>query len=154
MAAQPPDPHHFPLQFNAHDLLVRQLDASPELPLAENVGAKSRGIYLLYWKGKLVYVGKAMGRTTIRNRLNQHRRKIESRTGLAAEQFSCRYLRMDDDWIVRAAEDDLIKHYGPAWNTTGFGSHVPGRGRPGVRTSKWDQDFVIRTDWVPPRRRR
>jgi hypothetical protein len=45
---------------------------------------------------------------------------------------------------VRAAEDALIQNYQPLWQKSGFGSHVPGRGRPGIRISKWDQEYPLR----------
>ena len=43
---------------------------------------------------------------------------------------------------VFAAEFALIAEYKPAWNFTGFGSKVPGKGRPGTeRISRWDKQF-------------
>jgi hypothetical protein len=45
---------------------------------------------------------------------------------------------------VRAGEHALIESYEPEWNLSGFGSHVPGRGRPGIRRSKWDTEFPPR----------
>lgn len=55
--------------------------------------------------------------------------------------MTCRFLTIDSDWFVRAAEDALITSYKPLWNASGLGSHVPGRGRPGTRVSQWDQEF-------------
>jgi hypothetical protein len=44
--------------------------------------------------------------------------------------------------MVEAAEDYLIHHYKPEWNGSGFGSHVPGAGRPGIRgPAEWDKKF-------------
>jgi hypothetical protein len=53
-------------------------------------------------------------------------------------------LTIAGDWFVRAAEDALIQHCSPVWNKSGFGSHVPGVGRPGVRVSRWDTEFPLR----------
>lgn len=48
----------------------------------------------------------------------------------------------ESEWWVFAAEFAVIFHYSPEWNATGFGSKVPGKGRPGTeRVSKWDVLF-------------
>ena len=53
---------------------------------------------------------------------------------LAASQVS--------EWWVFAAEYALITHFTPEWNASGFGSKVPGVGRPGTdRVSRWDARF-------------
>ncbi len=122
--------------------VVEKLEASPELELREKVAPQLKGVYALYWKGKLVYAGKAL-HTTLRRRLAEHTRKIASRTNLTLDQMTCRFLTIDSDWFVRAAEDALITNYKPLWNLSGFGSHVPGKGRPGIRISKWDKDFPL-----------
>ena len=77
------DPHHFTFD---HDeaiktQVVEMLEASPKLPLAKGVGPKESGIYALYYKNALVYVGKASKETTkskrdLRGRLGEHVGKI------------------------------------------------------------------------------
>lgn len=53
--------------------------------------------------------------------------------------MKCRYLTFESEWWVFAAEFALISHYKPEWNYSGFGSKVPGAGRPGThRVSTWD----------------
>lgn len=136
------DPHEFVFEIDrAIRTQVREkLEASPELRLSEDVASAKKGVYVLYWKGKLVYAGKAL-HTTLKRRLAEHTRKISGRRNIALNQMTCRLLIIDSDWFVRAAEDALITSYKPLWNTSGFGSHVPGRGRPGTRVSQWDQEF-------------
>lgn len=58
----------------------------------------------------------------------------------------CRYLTFDSEWWVFAAEFALITHYTPEWNESGFGSKVPGVGRPGKpgRVSRWYTKFPSR----------
>jgi hypothetical protein len=70
-----------------------------------------KGLYALYWKTKLVYFGKAL-RTTLRKRLNEHHDKIASRKNISVEQITCRFLTIESDWFVRAAEDELIAYGG------------------------------------------
>lgn len=103
-----------------------------------------KGVYALYHKGNLVYAGKALN-ITLARRLNEHYRKIAGRRNIDVSEVSCRFLTIDGDWFVRAAEDALIQNYSPLWQGSGFGGHVPGRGRPGTRRSEWDTMY-------PPKR--
>lgn len=139
------DKHEFIFEFDkayTHQL-IEKFEASPEHPLTPDVAPGRKGVYALYRKGKIVYVGKALD-TTLRRRLNEHHKKIESRKNISVKQMSCRFLLIDSDWYVRAGEHALISSYEPEWNLSGFGSHVPGRGRPGIKVSKWDSQFPIK----------
>ena len=120
--------------------LIEKFEASPAHSLSEDVAPPEKGIYALYRKGKLVYAGKAL-QTTLKRRLAEHARKITGRKSISLSGMTCRYLTIDSDWFVRAGEHALIESYDPEWNLSGFGSHVPGRGRPGIKRSKWDTDF-------------
>lgn len=149
MPDEPPSPHHFEFDLDQAilDQVVKNLEASPALPLDRGVGPAESGIYALYFKGELVYVGKASkemtksGRT-LRTRLGEHRTKIAGRQNITPEEVTCRFLTFDSDWWVVAAEFAVIRHYAPKWNYTGFGSKVPGKGRPGTeRVSTFDNDF-------------
>jgi hypothetical protein len=54
-------------------------------------------------------------------------------------------LTFASEWWVWAAEFALIMHYKPEWNASGFGSKVPGKGRPGTdRVSRWNELFPKR----------
>lgn len=134
--------HRFIFEFDKAytDQLINRLESSPEHQLAVDVAPAEKGVYALYRRGKLVYAGKAL-QTTLRRRLNEHARKIGGRSNINLRQVTCRFLIIDNDWFVRAGEHALIERYKPEWNTSGFGSHVPGRGRPGIRKSRWDTDF-------------
>jgi len=139
------DKHHFVFEFDKayNQQLIEKFEASPEHPLTPDVAPPLKGVYALYHEGKLVYAGKALN-TTLARRLVEHYRKIAGRSNIDVSAISCRYLIIDGDWFVRAAEDALIQHYSPLWQSSGFGSHTPGRGRPGIRASAWDT-------WYPPR---
>src|SRR5437763_15237626 len=60
------DPHYFDFDVDRaiRSQVVEKLEASPLLPLAKGVGPVLSGIYALYFKGKLVYIGKASQGTT------------------------------------------------------------------------------------------
>lgn len=146
------DPHHF--SFDLDDgiraQLIEKLEASPALDLARGIGPAKSGIYALYYRGVLVYVGKASKETTkskrtLRARLNEHVTKIASRKNISLEDLKCRYLTFDSEWWLFAAEYSLIIHYAPQWNYSGFGSKTPGAGRPGTGlVGRWDEQFPKR----------
>lgn len=149
------DPHYF--EFDHHfdfDLdraistqIVEKLEASPMLPLERAIGPKDSGIYALYFNAKLVYVGKASKGTTkskrtLRGRLDEHVGKIAGRQNISLDDLRCRFLTFNSEWWVFAAEFALMVYYEPEWNTSGFGSKTPGKGRPGTdRVSKWNELF-------------
>ena len=124
--------------------MVEKLESSPLLVLSRGVGPHASGVYALYLKGKLVYIGKASRETTksgrtLRMRFSEHAGKIGGRKNISLTDMKCRYLTFDSEWWVFAAEFALITHYEPEWNASGFGSKVPGAGRPGThRVSKWN----------------
>ena len=145
------DPHRFEFDLDRgiRDQLVERLEESPLIALQKGIAPAESGICALYFKGVLVYVGKASSGTTksgrtLRVRLNEHVGKIEKRQNITLADMACRYLTFEGEWWVFAAEFALMDHYQPEWNTSGFGSKVPGRGRPGVKTSQWDALFPPR----------
>ncbi len=136
------DRHSFVFEFDKayNHQLIEKFEASPEHPLTPEVAPALKGVYALYNNGQIVYAGKALN-TTLGRRLAEHYRKISGRQNIDVNNISCRYLVIEGDWFVRAAEDALIQTYRPQWQSSGFGSHVPGRGRPGTRISRWDSDY-------------
>ncbi len=136
------DKHQFFFEFDKAFTaqLIEKFEASPAHPLSEDVAPPSKGVYALYRHRKIVYAGKALD-TTLRRRLAEHTRKIAGRRNIELREVACRFLIMESDWFVRAGEHALIESYDPAWNLSGFGSHVPGRGRPGIKRSRWDTEF-------------
>jgi hypothetical protein len=136
------DQHEFVFEFDKayNSQLIEKFEGSPEHDLVLDVAPALRGVYALYRLGELVYAGKALP-TTLRRRLNEHYAKIQTRQNISTAEITCRFLSIQGSWFVRAAEDALITHYSPAWNKSGFGSHVPGIGRPGIRVSRWDREF-------------
>lgn len=148
----PDDPHYFDFDLDRgiREQVVKKLEASPLLPLAKGVGPALSGIYALYFKDKLVYIGKASKGTTkskrtLRSRFSEHVGKIEKRQNITLGEMQCRYLTFSSEWWVFAAEFALITHYDPEWNGSGFGSKTEGVGRPGTnRISQWNDRFPLR----------
>ena len=136
------DEHEFIFEFDKAytNQLIEKFEASPQHSLSKDIAPPRKGVYALYYKEKLVYAGKALD-TTLKRRLNEHAKKISSRQNIKVSEMKCRFLTIESDWYVRAGEHALITSYKPAWNASGFGSHVPGRGRPGIKVSKWDSEY-------------
>ncbi|MGR3972523.1 Eco29kI family restriction endonuclease [Shewanella sp. 1180_01] len=100
-----------------------------------------------------IYVGKAvpagsrkgMGATSnytgkaLYSRLSEHAESIRSTSNLKIEDFTCRFLVVDDIWIP-LGESLLIARYSPLWNAIidGFGNHDPGSGRYNGMRPRWD----------------
>jgi hypothetical protein len=61
MAELTDDRHHFEFDLDRgiRQQVVEKLEESPLLPFVKNAGPPSSGIYALYYKGELVYLGKA-----------------------------------------------------------------------------------------------
>jgi hypothetical protein len=147
------NPHHFDFDLDRgiRSQVVEKLEASPLLSLKKGMGPQESGVYALYLKGALVYIGKVSKGTTkskrtLRGRLNEHVIKISSRKKISLSNMKCRYLTFASEWWVFAAEFALITHYKPQWNESGFGSKMPGAGRPGTaHVSRWDDQFPKKT---------
>jgi hypothetical protein len=146
------NPHHFDFDLDRgiRSQVVEKLENSPLLPLTKTAGPQTSGVYVLYFRDKLVYIGKASKGTTkskrtLRSRLSEHAAKISERENIRLDEMKCRYLTFASEWWVWAAEFALIMHYKPEWNASGFGSKVPGKGRPGTdRVSRWNELFPKR----------
>lgn len=138
------DPHGFAFDFDdeTHKALVERLLSSPAKPLTLSIGPDRKGVYALFWKGKLVYVGKAIS-MLLRGRLNEHRNKIAKRDNISLNDMTCRYLIIEVDWLIWAAEATLISKLTPDWNASGFGRHVQGGNR-NDGPNRWDTEFPIR----------
>lgn len=72
-------------------------------------------------------------------RLKEHAESISSTTNLNLEDFSCRFLVVDDIWIP-LGESLMIAKFSPLWNLVidGFGNHDPGAGRYQGLMPRWD----------------
>lgn len=102
-------------------LTAAALDALDEYP----------GVYQLYHRGELVYVGKAD--QSLPRRLERHLAKLSGRLdiGLREVTFTCLYV--DEDLDAMAPEKMLIDRFRAQgrvrWNFNGFGNNDPGRQR-------------------------
>lgn len=116
------------------EALARKL-GSAELSEPNLAALEERpGVYHLYHKGALVYVGKADRRHKgPPGRLRNHLRKLSGRRNIHLADISSRCLYVDEDLSALVSEQLLINHHrsmgGIPWNNSGFGSKDPGRRR-------------------------
>lgn len=151
------DPHRFVFELDRaiRDQVLEKLEQSPTVKLALDIAPKESGVYALFHKRTLVYVGKASkastkSKRTLRSRINEHVRKISARQNISLDEMECRFLTIESDWFVWAAEFALINSFTPEWNNSGFGSKVPGAGRPGTdRVSKWNAMYPPKPGMMP-----
>lgn len=147
------------------EITLMQQPAHP-LPLAERFNGA--GLYALYYMGDFapyrpisaaeckvpIYVGKAdpagsrkglidlsaqVG-PALYKRVADHAKSIEWAHNIWIEDFSVRYLVVEDTFIGMG-EALLIQQFRPLWNrhVEGFGIHDPGGGRYGSERSEWDE---------------
>lgn len=78
--------------------------------------------------------------TALFQRIREHRSSVENGEHLKVEEFSYRYLVVDDIWIG-LGESLLIQHFRPLWNQVvdGFGNHDPGASRKSGKKPLWDE---------------
>ena len=89
-------------------------------------------------KGGLGFDSATVGPVTY-GRLQEHAESIKQASNLNIEDFTCRFLVVDDIWIP-LGESLLIQRFRPIWNLyiDGFGNHDPGQGRYMQKRSPWD----------------
>lgn len=126
------------------------------------------GVYALYCHGKFpaykalaainaekliepIYIGKAYPSgarkgielatqtTALTKRLKDHKKSIEAATSLNIEDFSTRWLVMEDVWIA-LGESAMIRRHPPVRNVRidDLGNHAPGCGRAKGARPQWD----------------
>ena len=167
---------------NLAESIVHALHHQDPVPLALVPEFDGAGVYALYYHGKFpaykalaavnaekliepIYIGKASPSgarkgielatqtTALTKRLKDHKKSIEAATNLAIDDFSARWLVMEDVWIA-LGESAMIRRHQPVWNARidGFGNHAPGRGRAKGARPQWDTLHPGRTwaDALPP----
>jgi hypothetical protein len=103
-----------------------------------------QGVYLLYYAGVPVYLGKA---NNLHERLRQHRRKLLGRQNIEADKIAYKALLLDKSMSTAANEDVLISLFSEThedlWNGRGFGPKDPGKERDTTAPSWFDRSFPI-----------
>ncbi|MBR7833482.1 Eco29kI family restriction endonuclease [Actinospica durhamensis] len=126
---------------------IRKLTPAPLAPSALSGLKPEPGVYQLYRRDKLVYIGKAD--RSLPERLAQHGRKISGRENISTSEMTFTCLYVAEDFSAVAPETLLIKqhqgHGQAPWNNNGFGNKDPGRNRDRtvVKSSHFDAHFPI-----------
>jgi hypothetical protein len=132
--------------------LAPTFDALTPAPLTlqsvNEIPKDAQGAYLLYYDGKLVYVGKSDAEAGIRVRLTRHFYKLRHRKKLDPKRATFKAARIFSFSVIDV-ESLLIKHYAAhntPWNNSGFGSNDPGRERDTQSPSKFDTLYPLDID--------
>jgi len=136
--------------------LVKLFEEMPVGPLTETEVAEvpdGQGVYQLFHREELVYIGKTDAQAGLRARLNRHARKIQGRRFLSPQNVAFKAVRV---YVFTAMdlEELLISYYKnvkgvpPAWNFSGFGANDPGRRRDKtqLKTGHFDRLYPIDLD--------
>lgn len=110
-----------------------------------------QGVYGLYRKETLVYIGKAD--KPLPDRLQEHRTKLSGRLNVTPDEMRFKAVYLAKTWVPLAPEAMIMKHFREQglceWNGNGFGPHDPGRNR--EKTNKppegFDSTYPIKADW-------
>ena len=110
--------------------LVKELSLYPLSKSDDYPGKRSQfpGVYLIYYDGetslygnrvrpskdKPIYVG--MSKTSVLERLNYHRGRLEEAKDLQVQDFKVRFMSLEIDDYAPCIEGMLIKYYEPFWN--------------------------------------
>jgi hypothetical protein len=126
--------------FDLTGALAQQLEAAlpglTQAPLALEAlqGVETApGIYQLYLRAELIYIGKAD--RNLRGRLAEHHKKISGRLNISVDDMSFTGLYLEGTWIPVGPEQMLINARKrmtgaePLWNTNGYGMNDPGKER-------------------------
>lgn len=133
-----------------HDQLNAMTDTSltlvtlGDLAKFQRVNNAVQGVYVLHYKGKPVYVGKA---SNVRNRLNKHLTKISGRKNIHLADFSYKALLLDKSMSTAANETVLLGLFQQTcagmWNNGGFGPNDPGKERDTTKPGDFDSAYPI-----------
>ena len=116
-------------------------------PISEPNKADTKDPIIPIYVGKAVPQGARKGKVmadptrskALFNRLIEHAESVTATKTLSIEDFSCRYLVVDEIWIP-LGESLMIAKFSPLWNlfVEGFGNHDPGKGRYEGLRPRWD----------------
>lgn len=148
------------LEFDLPKALLRDLvslfeDMSSADLTQENVSTieDGQGVYQLFYRNELVYVGKTDLEAGLRMRLLRHSSKIRSRLNLDSHSVKFKAVKIYV-FTTMDLENALIKHYkntarAPSWNLSGFGSNDPGRQRDSskLKQGHFDSSYPIDLDF-------
>ncbi|WP_110642232.1 GIY-YIG nuclease family protein [Salinicola sp. CPA57] len=131
--------------------LVTNFDEMPSGPLTlknASTAQEAQGVYQIFHKGNLVYIGKTSSSKGLKSRLQRHAKKITDRENLAIKDVQFKAIRV---YVFTAVDLErlLISHYKKpsetTWQNKGFGSNDPGKERDttALKDDHFDMQFPI-----------
>lgn len=115
----------------------------------KDIPDEAQGVYQLFLAADTVYIGKTDAEAGLKARLLRHALTIQHRQNLNPSEVMFKAVRI---FVFTAMdlETQLIQHYDPSWNNSGFGSNDPGRERDttNVKPTGFDALYPIDLDQV------
>lgn len=111
----------------------------------------TKGAYLLFFDGRMVYAGKTDTRHGFRDRLGRHADSVRHRVGLDPNKITFKAMRIMvfsafDVEAILISEMRRIDRGALRWNDSGFGSNDPGRNRDLGKPADFDREYPIDID--------
>jgi Uri superfamily endonuclease len=127
---------------------LTKMEDAPLVPNNLSCIPEAQGVYMLFHRGGVAYIGKTDAEAGLRKRLERHARTIQHRRNLLVDDVTFKAVRI---FVFTAMdlETQLIRHYSPVpWNNSGFGSNDPGRERDttGLKPDGFDASYPIDID--------
>jgi hypothetical protein len=110
-----------------------------------DVAPRQPGIYAIFLKGDLVYLGAAL---QLKHRLREHRKTVRQATAIDSSDVTYQFA-VCARFPSAAVEGRLIEHYAPAWNKTGFGRRPRADSRH-QKPSVWDYAYGAENRTIDP----
>lgn len=143
----------FDLASKLLEVIVELFNKMPSAQLSpENTKGvdESQGVYQLFRRGELVYIGKTDSESGLSSRLQRHSKKIQWRRNLSVDDVYFKAIRLYV-FTPMDIEQLLIGHYknnkktNLLWQNSGFGSNDPGRERDTtkIKDSNFDAMYPI-----------
>jgi len=130
------------------DFWVPMLSDAPSVPLADLVDdlppVGAVGAYQWFRRSACGSVGECLyiGSGILRVRLNRERRKLLDATRLNRAGIEVAHVVTEVPGIARMVELLAIDRNRPSWQSMGFGSNQPGRGRAGQAPTEWARRYA------------
>jgi hypothetical protein len=139
----------FDLAGALRERLIGMFSEMTSAPLAADIVSATvpneQGVYQLFHKEQLVYIGKTDADAGLRARLGRHALKILNRADLDPSDVSFKAIRLFV-FTVMDLETELLRAARPPWNGGGFGSNDPGRERDTTRIKPTNFDALYPLD--------
>lgn len=124
-------------------------DTLGDLKNFQKENRSKQGVYLLFYEGAPVYLGKA---DNVALRLEEHLEKLRGRKNISSNKIGYKAILLDTSMSTAANEKILIALFGKQhkgmWNGKGFGPKDPGKQRDNTKPGEFDARYPINEEYI------